>query len=123
MGYSTTFSGQIQIEPALDWKQRDEINEFCQADHRTAGYPGIWCDWEVNEAGDRVGWNGNEKSYEMTRWAQYLIHTYFGPWGRKLNGQMLAEGEDTGDVWLLMITENVVNTADVPPRNMPSVTE
>jgi hypothetical protein len=123
MGYTTTFAGCLRIDPPLKWEQRDEVNQFCSEDHRTAGFPGIWCDWQVNEAGDRIGWNENEKSYEMAAWIRYLIQTRFSPWGRKLNGRVLAEGEERNDVWLLMVTENVVSTAAVPPPNLPSVTE
>ena len=65
MGYSTDFDGAIAIEPALSEEQVSKLNAFASERHDGAGFPGIWCDWEVAEDGSEIGWNGNEKSYEM----------------------------------------------------------
>lgn len=128
MGYTTEFSGKITITPPLNEAQIETINNWCEERHAGpvqphAGCPGIWCDYKVSEEGDKIYWNGAEKAYYMDKWMEYLIEKYFIAWGKVLNGRMLAEGEDSEDVWVLEVKANDVNVIPVAPRPNLHITE
>jgi len=119
VGYTTEFSGRLTIDPPLDIEQVEIINDFCNERHAGPvtpfpGMPGIWCDWEVSEDGDKLYWNGSEKSYYMPEWLRYLVDNYFKKWGRTVTGRMLAEGEERTDVWILDIKNDVILTENAP---------
>lgn len=115
MGYTTEFTGKITITPPLPPKLVTQINSFCEERHED-GYsssdsPSIWCDWAVDEDGSYISWNGNEKSYEMSKWLPVLIRKFMT--GHCLNGRLLAQGEDGGDTWVLECKDNVVSKQGV----------
>ena len=70
--------------------------------------PGLWCQWVPNEDGTAICWDGGEKFYNYIEWIEYLIEHFLGPWGYKLNGEVSWEGEDSGDVGKISITDNKV---------------
>jgi len=110
MGYTTTFKGSIKIEPPLSWQEANKINSFCngrQDERSSTKHPGIWCDYTCTTT--EIKWNGSEKSYDMVQWMEFLIMEFFRPFGRKLDGQMEAQGEDFNDRWLLVVTDNIVS--------------
>ena len=109
MGYSTDFSGKLTINPPLQPHMVEEINLFCEERHGGdmdvfPGMPGFWCDWETD--GEKLFWNGTEKSYAMDEWLEFLIKKFFNPWGCTLTGKMLAEGERKDDRWTLQVVSN-----------------
>ena len=106
MGYTTDFEGKIDIVPALSEADVSKLNAFASERHDGPEFPGIWCDWEVAEDGGEMGWNGNEKSYEMETWMVYLIQNFLQ--GHVLNGTLSAQGEEPDDMWLLHVEDNVV---------------
>jgi len=102
MGYTTEFSGQISIEPALNaqeiaWVQAhnytrrmkrekgayyvDSKNDYGQ-DHETDiidyNQPpekdlSLWCQWTCTDDGTRIEWDGGEKFYSAAEWMRWLI--------------------------------------------------
>ena len=111
MGYSTDFSGSLDIHPALTPEVMQEINEFC--DDRHDGHEiGIWCDWQVGEDGDLIQWNESEKSYAMKEWLEHLIREFIAPTGSKVNGVVMAQGEDAEDRWDIEVLDNVVTRTE-----------
>lgn len=118
MGYSTEFSGKLTISPPLSSEQVEEINEFCAQRHggpteHDFGMPGFWCDWEVDETGTKLYWNGAEKSYHMDKWLEVLIKKFIVPAGSAVNGRLFAQGEDRADVWLLIAENNQVSRLEM----------
>lgn len=111
MGYSTQFSGEIAIEPALGEADIAKINDFCNKRHENQSDRGYYCDWEVSECGTEIGWNGSEKSYNMEEWMVYLIQNFFQ--GHILNGTLSAAGEEPADLWLLHVENNVVKVEEL----------
>lgn len=116
MGYTTEFSGAMNITPPLEPHMVEEVNNFCEQRHGGNtqpfdGMPGFWCDWEVSEDGSKIYWSGKEKSYSMDEWLSLLIRRFMH--GRKVNGRMLAQGESVGDVWLLECHDNKVSCRSV----------
>ncbi len=106
MGYTTKFTGKVQIKP---WLNDDEAS-FLAAFNDTRrmrrskgplyvngsgwgndadvqnrndppdGQPSLWCDWATD--GRTLYWDGAEKAYEMERWLAYLIDHLLGPKAR-----------------------------------------
>ena len=70
--------------------------------------PGLWCDFCPNEEGTALVWNGNEKTYDGLEWITYLVTNYLAPRGYVVNGRLDAFGEERGDVWAIVVKDNVV---------------
>lgn len=74
------------------------------------GQPGLWCQWEINEDGAELSWDGGEKFYNYIDWLKYLISHFFNPWGKKLNGEIYWYGEDRNDIGKIKVKNNEVMT-------------
>ena len=72
--------------------------------------PGLWCQWVPTEDGNFIEWDGGEKFYDYVEWLEYLIKNFLAPKGYVLNGEVQWQGEDTGDVGRIVVTDNVVRT-------------
>ena len=107
MGYTTDFSGEIDIAPALNSEEIEFLNKFANTrrmnrkkgpyfvdgsgdygqgndsdiiSHNTPadGQPGLWCQWLPSEKGDFLEWDQNEKFYNAAEWMLYLIDHFLG---------------------------------------------
>ena len=105
MGYSTDFSGSIQITPPLNPQEVAFINQFADTrrmdrklgpyfidqdgnygqNHKAdildynsppEGQPGLWCQWEAELDGSCLKWNGAEKFYNSSDWMAYLLEHF-----------------------------------------------
>lgn len=84
------------------------------------GQPSLWCDWVPTPDGEAIVWDGREKFYDPIEWMQYLIDHFLKPnaiakdalpflqANHTLNGEIFAQGESHGDIWKLVVTDNVV---------------
>lgn len=70
--------------------------------------PGLWCQWVISDDGKALEWDGGEKFYNYIEWLKYLINRFFEPWGKKLNGEIYWEGEDSDDRGIIVVKDNVV---------------
>ena len=70
--------------------------------------PGLWCQWVPTDDGKGIEWDNSEKFYHSDDWMIYLIENFLKPWGYIANGEIIAQGEDPGDKWVLTVTNNVV---------------
>lgn len=91
-----------------------------------AGQPGLWCQWVPTDDGTGIEWDQGEKFYEAEAWMRYLIDHFLKDgaeaqgqpgfesflFGHVLNGTITAQGEDPGDRWDLVVTDNVVSRVD-----------
>lgn len=116
MGYTTEFEGAVKVEPTLTAAQMDILHDFAQERHGGncdvyAGFPGFWCNWEARTGGTEIGWNGSEKFYDSDEWMKYIIENFLKPWGVTANGEIIAQGEDISDRWLLVVQNNEVSTS------------
>lgn len=114
MGYTTDFTGAVQVEPPLTEEQIAFLTAFSEERHGGntqphAGFPGFWCDWVPTADGAGIEWNGTEKFYDSDEWMQLIIDRFIAPTGRKVNGTIEAQGEDPSDIWRLKVTDNVVS--------------
>lgn len=150
MGYTTEFTGNVQIKPPLNEAEVKFINKFCESrrmnrtggpyfvegngyagqddgpdkvlDHNSPpeGQPGLWCKWEASTDGTQIHWSGAEKFYDADKWMAYLIDHFLKPnciakdkldflqANHVVNGEFVAQGEDSEDRWLLEVKNNAV---------------
>lgn len=113
------FAGQDREDDVIDYNRPDPSQ------------PGLWCQWtpgvsrdaEGNEVHDRVEWDEGEKFYDATEWMRYLVDHFIGEnplaklnnpeefsflQGHICNGTIHAEGEEPGDIWKIVVKDNVV---------------
>jgi len=127
MGYNTTFSGELKIEPELNSLQRAYLSAMLGQDCREhsewdEAYQSIpeeykskhdrkvtqltWMDFELRHV-DTIAWNGSEKSYDMTTKVNLIIALMREIMPEfSLSGHMDANGEEVGDIWRLEIDDN-----------------
>lgn len=117
MGYHTSFQGQFNLDKPLTVKQYNELKKYNVEDHgHEQGTPGAWCGWIPTEDGMGIAWDYREKFYDYTEWLGYLIEHFFKPWGYVVNGEVMWQGEDVGDMGTIYVKDNVV-TAQKYERN------
>lgn len=91
------------------------------------GQPGLWCHWTPTDDGTAIEWDGGEKFYYAVEWMQYLLDHFIGRdplanqhdpavftflVGHVCNGAINASGEESGDLWRLLVTDNEVTRQD-----------
>ena len=105
MGYTTDFSGSLLLSRPATTDEKQFINAFSQEGKCQTG---LWCNWELDDTGTELKWNGGEKFYNYIEWLEYLIQHFFTPWNIKLNGKIKWNGEDSDDVGLITVKNNKV---------------
>lgn len=70
--------------------------------------PGVWCDLQISKDGKYLEWNGNEKTYELPSWIDYLIEFVFKPNGYILNGDLEFQCEDEEYQGMVSVKNNNV---------------
>lgn len=78
--------------------------------------PGLWCQWVIEDDlnGNQIlTWNGGEKFYNYVEWLKYLIIHFFERWGVKLNGRIQWQGEEIGDVGVIIVKNNEIKVKEV----------
>ena len=71
---------------------------------------GLWCQWNPSDDGTEIVWDGSEKFYNYVEWLEYLIANFLKPWGYKVNGMVEWKGEDSQDIGVIEVVDNVVET-------------
>ncbi|UGQ10532.1 hypothetical protein LO772_27355 [Yinghuangia sp. ASG 101] len=108
MGYSTTFTGCLEITPPLNPAEIAYLTAYAGTRHqprRSGPYtlaadpadpnafgdpdvtdhrpdphaPNLWCDFAPTEDGTAIVWNGAEKTYSAEEWIRHLIDTFLRP--------------------------------------------
>jgi hypothetical protein len=100
MGYTTTFTGILKFTSELTLEQSIFIDEINQSG------PG---DFIVSSDKTGIVWAGFEKTYDAVTQINSIIEAMQIKWPEfGLTGRLLAQGEEIGDVWHLVIDENGV---------------
>ena len=108
LGYTTHFSGSVNIEPPLNAHEIDYLVNFMTSrrvkrisgpytveprpyrheaedpdvisyNEPPDGQPGLWCSWEPSTDGREIEWSGAEKFYHAAEWMAYLIDHFLKP--------------------------------------------
>jgi hypothetical protein len=94
----------------MPWQERYTIQQSLIGDGKCQ--PGLWCQWVIEDGTDEgtqvLVWDGGEKFYEYIPWLKYYIKKFFEPWGVKLNGEIIWEGEESEDKGKIVVVDNVV---------------
>lgn len=108
MGYSTEFAGELRFTTELTTSQLVKLKSFLGEDCRN--HPEwnrsdlTYIDLELTSNFSGLRWDGSEKTYDLTEKVNLIIeemqkdYPEFG-----LEGSILAQGDDSGDRWSLII--------------------
>jgi len=103
--------GEFYVDGSGDFGQEkdDNIIDFNRPPNTQ---PGLWCQWNPNDTGDTLMWNGGEKFYNYKEWLQYLIDKILAPRGYTLNGEVFWNGEDSDDFGKIVVLNNVMTAKE-----------
>ena len=93
--------------------------------------PGLWCQWVPTDDGKALKWDEGEKFYHAAEWMKYIVENLLAPsaqgyvarhvnedprlfhftFNHKVNGEILAQGDESSDTWMLVVNNNVVGVA------------
>jgi hypothetical protein len=99
--------------PIIAYASQERDESVVDGNNEPVGQPGLWCGWTINEEGDTILWDGVEKFYNYIEWLQYLIDSFFGPWGYLLNGSIRWRGEEFDDCGVITVEDNVVTVREL----------
>lgn len=111
VGYPVGVDGEFFVGGLGDFGQEHD-QSVINYNTAPASQPGLWCQWEPDEHGTVIQWNGGEKFYNYIEWLQYLIENFISRWGYKLNGEVSWNGEDNIDSGILSIKDNVLTVTN-----------
>ena len=100
-------SGQAHIKDIIDYNMPPSTQ------------PGLWCSWAPSDDGMGIEWNGGEKFYHYIEWIEYIIKNFLKPWGYTVNGVVRWQGEESDDIGVIEVEDNIVASKGV---KLPDVT-
>ena len=103
--------GEFYVE-GKGFKGQDHEDNVVNSSAPPATQPGLWCQWMPTADKLGIEWDGGEKFYEYVEWIAYLIEKILKPKGYVLNGTVEWQGEESGDVGRICITDNEVTTQE-----------
>jgi hypothetical protein len=111
MGYSTNFSGELKFAHDVTVPELTALQKFLGADvreHKEWNPPHdlYFIDLELLEDFTGLKWDGSEKTYELDQAINLITREMRKEFPEfKLQGQLLAQGEDAEDRWMLVLDE------------------
>lgn len=108
MGYSTQFDGVLKFKNEPTVKQLQRLSEILDQDcskHPEWNANGLgYIDLRLTKGFDGIEHNDAEKTYDMPNLVNVVIDQMQKEWPEfELEGQLLAQGEEAGDVWYCVI--------------------
>lgn len=112
MGYTTKFTGELLFTKELKASELAELKKYLEEDCREHPEWNVknltYIDLVLNDDFSGIKWNGAEKTYDLTEKVNLIIkqmRNVYPDFG--LVGELLAQGEEAGDVWILSVENNV----------------
>lgn len=102
------FDGEFYCEETQNFGQTKSSN-IKDYNQPPVTQPGLWLGWIPNEEGTSIVWDGGEKFYHYIEWLYYLIEKVLNPNGYKLNGEVMWQGEEIGDMGKIIVKDNVIS--------------
>lgn len=130
MGYTTTFSGGINLSRKLTFKEAKEWLDICEMESREisekygGAAPNSYFQWLPSESLDTIVWDGNEKFYEYTDWLQWIVD-HLSVKKITASGRILFQGEDIDDRGYLIVEDRIASVSrmsDKAPHPMKPLT-
>jgi NAD-dependent DNA ligase len=127
MGYTTEFSGELLFTEELKASELAELNKFlgedCREHPEWENTSLTYIDLELTKNFDGLTWNGSEKTYDLTEKVNLVIERMQKVYpGFGLTGELLAQGEEVGDVWRLVMKNNVAYEVRIDLSHKKKVT-
>ena len=114
MGYTTKFTGCINLSRALTLKEAKELLEIADLDRAEAREitgTDAYLQWVPTETLDGIVWDGNEKFYEYVPLLRWLCG-WLKERGIEANGELLWAGEETLDRGHIVVSSNEVEVIE-----------
>jgi len=114
MGYTTEFEGELLFTRPITVPELAYIKELFWIDDSDIKSRGLltgmgkphYVQFEFNADFTGIKWDGSEKFYNAVEAVNFIIQNIKKEFGLGLTGQLLADGEESGDVWILAIGED-----------------
>lgn len=124
MGYCTDFQGALKFSRKMVGKELFIIKQYLGEDLRdhpewgdfkdSYGYGMTHMDFDLSSDFNGIEWNGSEKTYYLTEKVNILIKLVQKDIPDfSLEGQLIAQGEEWDDRWILKMKDNVAFKEDV----------
>lgn len=113
MGYTTKFTGAIQLSRKLtmaEAKRILEINEEPKTLKDKKPNDG-YMQWVPTESLDQIVWDENEKFYDYIPWMRWMCEL-LKSWGIAANGTLYWSGESAGDTGTILVKDNEVQAME-----------
>ena len=68
MGYTTTFTGSIKVEPPFTLEEYHFLISVADEDDSLHNQPDSYLQWKPSKTGDSLEWDGGEKFYDSMEW-------------------------------------------------------
>ena len=114
MGYTTKFTGCINLSRALTLKEAKELLEIAdleRAEVREITGTDAYLQWVPTETLDGIVWDGNEKFYEYVPLLRWLCG-WLKERGIEANGELLWAGDETDDRGRIAVSSNEVEVIE-----------
>jgi len=118
MGYSTEFRGELKFTKELTASQLAKVKSFLGEDCRD--HPEwnatdlTYIDLEFNDDFSGLRWDESEKSYGLVEKVNLIISEMKKKYSDfSLSGELLAQGEDLEDRWLLKMENGKALQIDI----------
>lgn len=120
MGYTTKFTGAIELGRKLTMAEAKELLEIANSDDAQK-FTGIdaYFQWVPAETLEHIVWDQNEKFYKYTEQLQWLC-TWLQSRQILANGFLYWQGEETGDTGMIIVTANHVKARPDDKTNTKS---
>lgn len=121
MGYSTYFTGRIELNKHLTVSTIETLRAIREGSKTLPGMPQRSdCPWVVCRDGKGIESANEEKMYDWKEWLVFLLRKVIEPEGYQATGRVFWHGEEAGDAGVIFVRDNrakFVSVQDVPePR-------
>lgn len=118
MKYTTEFSGKLLFRGDTPVSAIRKLNTILGQDcreHPEWGRSNLtYIDLKVTDDLDGIEWNGSEKTYDLSEKVNLVIDLMREAYPNfKLTGELLAQGEDIHDRWILRMIDNVATVIEL----------
>lgn len=114
MGYTTEFTGAINLSRALTLAEAKELIDLAESDDAdvVANATGVrtYMQWVPTESLDAIVWDDNEKFYEYLPLLEWLCQKWLKERGIEANGELVWRGESSDDVGRIVVKANAVTS-------------
>lgn len=109
MGYTTEFSGAINLSRKLSFAEAKYLLEMGEDNELTLQRFGVdtYMQWAPTVSLDHIVWDGNEKFYHYEKCMDQLLK-YLAGLGVGADGELIWVGEDRTDTGQILVVKSVM---------------